>query len=169
MKKSISISLITGFIFMLMFAFSCKKKVDEVKEQVIGSMKATISSTTWQAQEPIGKIQNGFLVITGLRLVGTAKQSIIISTNAITVGAYDLNKNPLNGTVTTNTAIYSPNSDSIASNGLKYNYTAYSGAINITAIADSRASGTFEFKCANLASDTIQISAGEFKNIYYLN
>ena len=168
MKKMISVSLIIGMIITFVIAFSCKKEADEVKEQIIGSMKATISSTSWQAQEPIGKVQNGFLVITGLRLVGTAKQSIILSTNAITVGAYDLNKNPLNGTVTTNTAIYSPNSDSTTTNGLKFTYTAYSGSINITTIADKRASGTFEFKCSNLASDTIQVSAGEFKNIYYL-
>ncbi|OIP00816.1 MAG: hypothetical protein AUJ97_07585 [Bacteroidetes bacterium CG2_30_32_10] len=164
MKKLKSVSLIIGMIITFVIAFSCKKKADEVKEQIIGSMKATISSTSWQAQEPIGKVQNGFLVITGLRLVGNAKQSIILTTNAITVGTYNINL--LNGT--TNTAIYSPNSDSTTTNGLKYTYTAYSGSINVTTISNNRASGTFEFKCSNLASDTIQVSAGEFKNIYYL-
>jgi len=168
MKKLFFICIIGSLV--MLFIYSCKdEKKEEVKEQLIGSMKATIGTTLWEAQEPIGKIQNGFLVITGLRLFGNVKQSIVLSANALTAGTYDLNKNPLNGQVTTNTAVYSPNADSTTSNPIKYSYSAYNGSIIVTSTANSRASGTFSFKCANTAADTIQVTAGEFKNIYYMN
>jgi hypothetical protein len=167
MKKIISMFLISAVVLGLLYA--CKKDKEDVKEEIIGSMKATIGTLIWEAQEPVGKIKDGFLVITGLRLIGTEKKSIAINVNALAAGTYDLNKDPLHPPVTTHTAIYSPNADSTVSNPTKFTYTAYSGSIVVTSTAENRASGTFEFKCANLATDTIHVTAGEFKNIYYLN
>jgi hypothetical protein len=167
MKKLFS-TLIIGSMVLGLF-FSCKKDKKEVQEEIIGSMKATIGTMTWEAQEPVGKIKDGFLVITGLRLVGTEKQSIVLNVNALAAGTYDLNKDPLHPPVTTHTAIYSPNQDSTINNPAKFTYTAYSGSIVVTSTAENRATGTFEFKCANLSTDTIHVTSGEFKNIYYLN
>jgi len=166
MKKLFS-TLIIGMIILTLI-ISCKKKKD-IQEEIIGSMKATIDSTAWEAQEPVGKIQDGFLVISGLRLIGGVKQSIVLSVNSAATGTYNLNKDPLHPPVTTNTAIYSPNADSTTNNPVKYTYTAYSGSIVVSSTASNRASGTFEFKCANSSADTIHVTSGVFNNIYYLN
>jgi hypothetical protein len=164
MKNLFGTFIISCLVLTLLF--SCKKEKDQVKEQLIGSMKATIGTTAWEAQEPVGKIVSGFLELTGLKLLGLEKQTIVLSINAVAAGTYDLNKDPLHGAVTLHTAMYSPSSDSISN--LKYKYLAYSGSIVISSITENRASGTFNFKCANSAADTIQVSGGEFKNILYI-
>ncbi len=167
MKKNIFLTLITISVVSV-FIFSCKKEKDEIKEQLIGSMKATVGTTAWEAQTPAGTIKNGMLVLTGIRLFGEVKESMALTLNALTAGTYDLNKNPLTPPVTTNTAIYLSNVDSTTSN-LKYTYTAYTGSIIVSSVTENRASGTFSFKCTNTLKDTISVTAGEFKNILYIS
>ncbi len=167
MKKFLLIFALGSMLIGLFY--SCKKDKEEIQEEIIGSMKATIGTMAWEAQEPIGKIKDGFLVISGLRLLGGEKQSIVLSVNALVAGTYDLNKDPLHPPITTNTAIYSQNADSTTNNPIKYTYTAINGSIVISSVSNNRATGTFTFKCANSALDTLNVTSGEFKNIYYLN
>lgn len=167
MNKILILILIAGIISVGNLA--CKKEAEEAKNEVvdnlIGSMKATVGAEAWQAQGPIARIQSGNLIISGFRLIGENKQSIALTIFGNTgTGTFDLNKNPLAGAISLHTAIYSPNLDSVESNPL-VNYTATSGQIDVSSVANNKVSGTFNFKCINTAMDTIHITAGEFSNV----
>lgn len=167
MKKIITLLLIAGIVSI--GNLGCKKEAEEAKDKVvdnlIGSMKANIGTEAWQAQAPIARVQSGNLIISGFRMIGQNKQSIALTIIGNTgTGTFSLNKNPLAGTVTLHTAVYSPNLDSVQSNPL-VNYTATSGQVDVSSVANSKATGTFNFKCVNSAMDKLQISAGEFSNI----
>ncbi len=137
---------------------------DTIKEQVIGTFKASISGEAWSANAPgASMINDTTMVMTGIGFLGDNKKKIVLTFIGNTPGSFTINTNPLNGPVTYNTAIYNANADvSEPSN----TYSAYSGEMEITERTETnRVSGSFSFTCANVLLDTMQVTNGQFSNI----
>lgn len=121
------------------------------KEELIGSMKATIDGTTWTATGQVAsKIQNR-VVITGT----SGKASIVLSPNGIAVATYT-------------TDVYSGNVQPFVFTPDVTNaqdiYVATGGSIAITSYSNNRLSGTFNVSAANAVPQS-KLITGEFKNI----
>lgn len=121
------------------------------KEELVGTMTATIDGTTWTATGQVAaKVQNR-VVITGT----SGKTSIVLSPNGITVGAY--NTDVFSGNV--QPFVFTPDVTNVQDV-----YVGTGGAINITSYSNNRLSGNFNVSAANAVPAVKNIS-GEFKNI----
>lgn len=123
------------------------------KEQLLGTMNATIEGVAWSAGTPAGTIQNNRLVITG---VGQ-NQNITITVNAAAIGTY-----PIDVLNQTNYVTYTPDL-----NQPQGSYASVTGSITITSVGSNRVSGTFNVAVSN-GSSTISITNGTFTNILYI-
>ena len=143
MKKKV---LVLGVIMSSMLAWTgC------TKEELIGSMTATIDGTTWVATGQVAaKVQNR-VVITGT----SGKASIVLSPNGITVGNYSTDV--FSGNV--QPFVFTP--DVTNAHDI---YVGTGGSINITSYSNNRLSGNFNVSAANAVPAVKNIS-GEFKNI----
>lgn len=121
------------------------------KEDLIGSMTATVNGTSWTATGQAAVAVQNRVVITG----STASSTIVLSPNGKAAGTY--NTDVFEGNV--QPFVYTPNL-----NTPQNTYAGSSGSIVITSYSNNRLSGTFNVSATNATPETINIT-GEFKNI----
>ncbi|MCF8296421.1 MAG: hypothetical protein K9J13_02655 [Saprospiraceae bacterium] len=154
MKKR-KIIFLAIFIISL-FQFSCTKdKIDDVTNNLIGTMECKVDNVSWKAGAPIGTINNNKLIISGLE----GKKNISLMFYGITVGDYTIS-------VSQPGTIYIENTDSTSTS----TYAAYEGLIKLTKIdsENKKATGSFYFTAINPTSgDTLSVTNGSFANVNY--
>ncbi|MGD1844823.1 MAG: DUF6252 family protein [Salibacteraceae bacterium] len=159
--KRFLISGITLVACLVMFA-ACgddDDPIEQVTEQLIGSMDADIDGTAWSADAPGAVRSNGATVITGVTTDQT--RTIILTANGTTQGNYDF-------------TIASPSGGAlvrIVTNNDTTQYVPVSGNFEITSLSTSnnRLSGTFSFDAFSLSVpiDTVSITNGTFNNVLF--
>ena len=151
MRKKLLLVLLAGVIIL---GSSCKETI----EKLTGSMEATIAGSAWNATTQVGVQYSDYVTFYGFALDG---RKILISIKATTTGTYTFSA--LEGAAQTY-AIYFVSKDEEGDDSKKYLTTQ--GSVTVSSITDNRISGTFNFQAANSLQDVIEITNGEFTNIY---
>lgn len=156
MKNTTSIILVIFLISII--HFSCTKdKIDDVTDNLVGTMVCKVNNVNWKATAPIGTVTSNKLIITGLY----GKKNIALMFYGTTIGDYTIS-------VTEPGTIYIDNTDSTSST----TYAAYEGLIKLTKIDSekNKATGSFSFTAINPNSgDTLSVSNGTFANVNFTN
>jgi len=155
MSKKLRIILVSVSV-IIFFTAGCKKDSNVLATK----MSATIDGKTWNSATRVTiKNSTGFTI--------TAQQvSTTLVTSSLVIRIGGLNTGTYNVIASSNTCLgtYTPDVQTATES-----YISATGTVKLTEVntGDKTISGTFEFTCANLSLQTIEIKSGSFDDLKY--